>query len=155
MLQLVWTGLGQGGAPAGGVTVAAMDHWQVLAFLVGLAQIVVVSQHRLRIHLGDHAPQFTLPDLHLDLEEEVLVSWLSGMRNQGQQAGQPQENKGLAHRLTVPLGQATSQQRQQVRHQHRLRPQPVQVTQQVLEREVALQSAAQFAAPVELLNILR
>ena len=123
--------------------------------LVGLAQIVVVPQHRPRVDLRHHAPQFTLPDLHLHLQEEVLVTGLSGMRHQRKQAGQPQQYESFTRRFTLPLGQATSQQRQQVLHQHRLRPQPVQVTQQVLEREVALQSAAQFAAPVELLNILR
>ena len=79
LLQLVRAGLGQRCAPAGCVAVTAVDHRQMLMILVGLAQVVVVPQHRLRIHLGHHAPKFALPDLHLHLQKEVLMPRLPGM----------------------------------------------------------------------------
>ena len=119
LLQLVRAGLGQRGTPPGGVAVTAVDHRQVLMVLVGLAQIVMVSKHRLRIHLGHHAPQFTLPDLHLHLKEEALMTRLSGMRHQREQAGQPQQHESLTRRvlssvlcrLALALGQTPAQKR--------------------------------------------
>ncbi|MCY1305766.1 hypothetical protein D9M69_523100 [compost metagenome] len=89
MPQLIRAGFLNRRAPTRGMALSAMNHRQMQAGQVRLAQVIMVTQSRFRIQYGHHAAQLTQPDLDLHLQEETLMPWLTGVRHQGQQTGQP------------------------------------------------------------------